>query len=112
MVKIVEFNQPMDNRFDYDVVDDVSVFMRNDPVFYRKQFFPTIAKIADSYRAGKKLDKTNCLGEMIESALDAYCKKYNIAKLPDEIFNDNDRLSLIDKIFAEEIEQIKKGEYK
>ena len=32
-------------KFDYDVVDDVTVFMRNDPMFYRKSLFPAVSKI-------------------------------------------------------------------
>lgn len=112
MVKIVEFHNPEDNRFDFDLIDDVSVFMRNDPVFYRKQFFPTISSMADMYRAGKPINKSKCLGAMVETALDSYCKKYDIAKLPDEIFTNHDRTSIIDKVFSEEMAQIKRGEYK
>jgi hypothetical protein len=112
MVKIVEFNQAIENRFDYDVVDDVVVFMRNDPMFYRKSFFPAVSQMADLHRAGKPIDKNKCLGNMVEHALGAYCKKYNVADAPDEVFNNDDRLQIIDKIFSEEMMQIKQGDYK
>jgi hypothetical protein len=37
MVKINEFyDQPIDDSLPYNVVDDVCIFMRNDPMFYRK----------------------------------------------------------------------------
>ena len=113
MVKIVEFTDHKEQlKLNYDVVDDVSVFMRNDPMFYRKQFFPAVSRMADMHRAGKAVTQSDCLGEMVERALEAYCQKYKIASMPDEVFTDDDRSSILDKIFSEEMEQIKKGEYK
>lgn len=112
MVKLVEFSSPVDSSLPFDVVDDVSVFMRNDPQFYRKHFFPAFARIADLHRAGKKIDKNKCLSGMVEAALEGYCKKFNVARVPDEIFNNDDREAIIDKIFSEEMEQIQNGEYK
>jgi hypothetical protein len=111
-MRINEFSQQPENRFDYDVVDDVCAFMRNDPIFYRKSFFPAISRIADLHREGKSIDKKQCLGQMIENALEAYCKRFDVADIPDQMFNDNDRNSIMDKIFSEEMEQIQKGEYK
>jgi|TARA_B110000503_G_scaffold141840_1_gene236629 hypothetical protein len=111
-MRIDEFASPVDNSLPFDVVDDVTVFMRNDPMFYRKKLFPAISKIADMHRAGKPIDQNKCLGPAVESALSAYCKAYDIASMPDEVFNDDDRQRIIDKLFSEEMEEIKKGEYK
>jgi len=111
-MRIDEFSQQPENKFDYDVVDDVTVFMRNDPVFYRKQYFPAVAKIADLHTAGKSIDKNACLCDMIENALQAYCERFKVADLADEVFTDNDRQNIMDKVFSEEMEQIRKGEYK
>lgn len=111
-MRLTEFAQPNDTALPYDVVDDVCVFMKNDTQFYRKSFFPAVSRIADMHRAGKTIDQNECLGSMIEDALGSYCKKYNVARHPDEIFNNDDRQAIIDKIFAEEMEEIKKGEYK
>jgi|TARA_B110000503_G_scaffold7367_1_gene9979 hypothetical protein len=112
-MRIDEFtNATMTPRFDYDIVDDVTVFMRNDPMFYRKSLFPAVSKMADLHRAGKPVDKHKCLSDVVEEALGAYCKKYNIADQADGPFNDSDRDQIIDKIFGEEMEQIKKGDYK
>lgn len=45
-MKINEFfDQPIDDKLPFDVVDDVCVFMRNDPMFYRKSFFPAIKRM-------------------------------------------------------------------
>ena len=112
-MRIDEFtNATITPKFDYDIVDDVTVFMRNDPMFYRKSLFPAVSKMADLHRAGKSIDKNNCLGEVVEQALNAYCKKFNVAEIPDETFSNSDRQSIIDKLFSEEMEEIKKGEYK
>jgi hypothetical protein len=111
-MKIVEFTESVDKELPFDVVEDVVVFMRNDPQFYRKSFFPAFSKVADLHRAGKPIDQNKCLGDMVERALEGYCKKFNVARMPDEIFNNDDRQAIIDRVFSEEMEEIKKGEYK
>lgn len=106
-MKIFEVTEP-----NFDIVDDTSFYMRNDPEFYRKQYFPTMASIADMHSKGKDIDPRKCLGDMVNHGCTSYCKKYNLAKHPDEVFSKEIRDSIIDKIFAEEMDEIKKGEYK
>jgi len=53
-MRIDEFSQPVDDSLPFDVVDDVAVFMRNDPQFYRKSFFPVVDKMKTACQAGKK----------------------------------------------------------
>lgn len=101
-----------DKGLPYDVVEDTLCYMRNDPMFYRKHYYPTIAKLADHHRAGKKFDPASLLSPMIEKGCDAYCRKYNIARSPEEIFSNDDRNNILEKIQTEETEQINKGEYK
>lgn len=113
-MKIDEFFTPSDNdnrNLGFDIVDDTIFFMRNDPMFYRKEYFPAVTKIADLHRAGKNYDVREILSPCIEKALEAYCRKYNIARTPDEIFTENDRNSILQTIHSEELSQIKKGEY-
>jgi hypothetical protein len=107
MVKVYEVTELPFNK-----VDDVVVFMRNDPMFYRKQYFPTFANIADMQREGSNDDPKSAIMPMIEKGINQYCAKFNIARSPDEVFNNNDRAEIFDKIYKEELEQIKKGEYK
>ena len=106
-MKIFEVTEP-----NFDIVDDTSFYMRNDPEFYRKEYFPAMASIADMHSKGKDVDPRKCLGDMVDHGCTNYCKKYNLAKHPDELFTKEIRDSIIDKIFAEEIDEIKKGEYK
>jgi hypothetical protein len=110
-MRIDEFSTTDSTSLPFDVVDDVVVFMRNDPMFYRKNFFPAVSRIADMHRSGKTINQNECLGNMVEQALQSYCRKFNIARMPDDIFNNDDRQAIIDKIFEEEMEQIKNGEY-
>ena len=110
-MRIDEMGMTDSQEFDFDVVDDVCVFMRNDPMFYRKSFFPAVSEMAEMMRSGKTLDKNKCLASMIENALGAYVKKYNLADMPDDVFNNDDRQKIIDQVFSEECEMIKNGEY-
>ena len=48
---------------------------------------------------------------MIDSACESYCSKYDIARDPSDVFSENDRKALVNKIYSEEIEGIRQGEY-
>jgi len=107
MVKVYEVTE-----LPFDKVDDVVVFMRNDPMFYRKQYFPTCSNLADMQREGSNDDPKSILMPMIEKGINEYCAKFKIARHPDDVFNNNDRTEIFNKINKEEMEQIEKGEYK
>lgn len=110
-MKLVEFAQPLEKDLPYDVVEDAIVFMKNDPKFYRKHYYPAVTKIADLTRAGKKVDPNKCLGPMIETGCRAYVEKYNIGKSDNDIFNLDDRQAMMNMIYSEELKQIEKGDY-
>jgi hypothetical protein len=112
MVKLVEFSNPINNDLPYDVIEDAIIFMRNDPMFYRKNYFPAVSKLADLHRAGKKVDPAKCLMPMIEQGCNMYVKKFNIGKGVDEVFNNDDRQALLNQIYTEELAEIEKGDYK
>ena len=52
MVMVREITETIDVGF--DLVDDTCMHMRNDPDFYRREYFPTMAKVADMQREGNK----------------------------------------------------------
>jgi hypothetical protein len=110
-MKITDLANQSDTTLPYNVVEDVIVFMKNDPMFYRKHYFPAISTLADLHRAGKKVDANKNLMPMIKQGCDSYVKKYNIGNSVDEIFNNDDRLELLNRIYSEEIDEIEKGEY-
>ena len=106
-----ELGIKLDKNIDFDLVEDAIIFMKNDPHFYRKDYFPTIAKMADMERGGSSYDPTSILKPMINRGINNYCKKYKLANMPDDIFKEEHRNRLLNKIREEELKQIKKGDY-
>jgi hypothetical protein len=111
-MKINEFfDKQIDTSLPFDVVDDVAIFMRNDPIFYRKSFFPAVMKMKGMYDKGKAIDAHECLGECVSSAIESYCRKFNINKRPDQLMSEEEKDELVKKLYAEEFKQIKDGAY-
>ena len=49
-MKINEFNNQQDDyRPNFDLVDDICIFMRNDPMFYRKSYFPMVNNMSEMF---------------------------------------------------------------
>jgi hypothetical protein len=111
MVKITEFTQREDFKLPFDIVDDLHVYMKNDPMFYRKSYYPTMVKIAELTKNKKAIDAHKEFTPMIDSACESYCSKYDIARDHSDVFSENDRKALVNKIYSEEIEGIRQGEY-
>ena len=109
-MKINEFTAQPENKLNFDVVDDAIVFMRNDPTFYRKKYFPAMASMADLIRNNKEIDR-DAISSMVDSGMNTYCKKYNLGRGPADIFTMEDREAIIEKICSEELEQINNGAY-
>ena len=109
-MRIDEFAQPMDDKLPFDVVDDVAIFMRNDPMFYRKSLFPAIMNMKDRHDSGKSCVAEECLSEVCGRAMESYCSKFNLGS-PTNIFKPEDKGQLIQKVFGEEMKQIKDGQY-
>ena len=102
MVKIVEFHD-MDipaeiiPKPEYDVGQDLLVFMRNDPMFYRKHFFPTI----DSIKGNPK--NTNPLKGMIKKGMKSYCNRYEIQNPIEDLMQNMDVDEVIAAIMNDEL---------
>ena len=45
----------------YNIVDDVHVYMRNDSDVYRKQYFPMLCKMQERLASGKKISAKDIL---------------------------------------------------
>ena len=103
---------PRDSDLGFDLVDDTSVWMRNDPQFYRKEMFPVMTNIADMHRSGKEIDRHKCLGDLVEKGINRYCLEYDLGASPDDVFTQEDRNTLVDKIFGECMDDVKNGDYK
>jgi len=108
MVKVFEVTE----KLPYDLVDDTCVHMRNDSDFYRREYFPAMVKLAELHAAKKNSDPQKVLMPMIEKGIVDYCRKYKIARHPDDLYTNNERNAIMNKIHTEEMKQIEKGEYK
>lgn len=115
MVKINEFfnqDEPKSpSEMPWNMAEDLIVFMRNDPMFYRKEYYPTMARLSDSFRRGKKFDFAKEITPMLDKAKQTYCKKFKMPRSPESLFTEADNESVCEKLREEEFERIKKGEY-
>jgi hypothetical protein len=109
-MRIDEFAAPTNDRLPFDVVDDVAIFMRNDPMFYRKSLFPAIMNMKDRHDSGKSCVAEECLSEVCGRAMESYCSKFKLGS-PTNIFKPEDKGQLIQKVFGEEMKMIKDGAY-
>ena len=111
MVKLYEVEEKRD-EVPFDVVDDLAIFMRNDPMFYRKTFFPAMADASDRMERGESIDPIVIIKPIVDKGADRYCKKFIQGKRTEDIFTDEDKKACVKKIQAEEMPNIKKGMYK
>ena len=96
----------------YNIVDDLHVYMRNNQDVYRKQYFPMLCAMQEALKAGKKINAQKIMMPVIKTCVAEYNKKYNLANESSDIFKDEDMKTLCKKIYTEEIPLIKKGVYK
>ena len=109
-MKINEFTTPPDNRLPYDVVDDLAIFMRNDPMFYRQKMFPCIMRMKDAYDGQKSIVPQKVIGPVVDEGMEQYCEKFKLGSR-DKIFKLEDRDEAINKIYGEEMKMIETGAY-
>ncbi len=107
VVRLVEFEK---KELPFDVIEDVAIYMRNDPIIYRKSLFPAIMRMKDIHNSGKSPVAERCLGEVVDSAMNSYCEKYKLGSL-ENVFKKGDREAIIQKLFSEELTQIRRGAY-
>ena len=95
---------------DIDLLDDLEFFMTHDPKFYRRTFFPMIARVRDHIKSGKQCSDT-AFRSTVDSACDEYCSKFKIPGNPKSVFTDVDRDKVARSIFGKEHDNIAKGVY-
>ena len=111
-MKLDDLDKPFDNSLNFDVVDDLHVFMRNDPMFYRKQYYPTMCGISDRIEKMDSPEMVKLLMPMVDKAAKIYCKKFKLGKDDSDLIKLKDRQNLVKKISSEELPRIRKGDYK
>ena len=65
-MKIFEFTDNDEPKLNFDSIEDLCIFMRNDPMFYRKQFFPCMANISDKIDSDGKCDPNKDIGPCVD----------------------------------------------
>jgi hypothetical protein len=109
-MRIDEFAKKEDFKLPFDIADDVAIYMRNDPMVYRKSLFPAIMRMKDLHDAGKTVNPKECLSAAVHDAMPRYCKKFKLGS-PENVFRKGDDESIINKLFSEEMKMIKDGAY-
>lgn len=110
-MRINEFTTTDTDKLPFDIADDVIVFMKNDPIFYRNKYYPALCGLKQEYDKKQIADGEKYFGTIVDSAMNTYCKKFQLARKMSELFSVEDRQNIISKITEEEIENIRKGEY-
>jgi len=98
------------SQLPYDIVEDLCIFMKQDPGFYRKTLYPALIDVQASVKKGGKYNKKSML-PVIETAIIQYIKKFNIKKRPAELLTDSEKMQCITKLLTNEVESLRKGEY-
>ena len=107
-MRIDEFAQAPNDALPFDVVDDVQQYMKNDPAFYRKVYYPTMCKMQEG---GDSSNPKDLVAPMVLLAARNYVKKYQINKTPEELLTSEEIDDLINRVYEDEIELINQGEY-
>jgi hypothetical protein len=96
----------------FDIEDDLAVYIRNDPMFYRKHYYPTVLKMQSAHKNNKSLDAVSLWAPVVKRAVIPYMTKFKIDKNPNDVIDDNIIKSIASKIYSEEVNNIKSGSYK
>ena len=102
------------NKYDrpsYDVPSDLIVFMRDDPMFYRKEYYPTMCGCQNCYNKGDKDKSMKLLMPMIDKAVSGYTKKYDLPYEENDLVPMDERKEIAQRIYEEEVTHFKEGEY-
>ena len=112
-MKLFELDDKLDTepKLNFDIVDDLHIFMRNDPMFYRKEYFPSMCEMSKSCNE-ESFRPSTIIMPLIDKGLTSYCKKYDLAKHPNELLTKENKKNLAHKIASEEMPAIRNGDYK
>ena len=115
-MKINEFSDKHDHDYQkpdlgFNVVEDLHIHMKNDPMFYRKQYYPAIANMQDQLKSGNPVNPKEAMLPMVKQGINHYCAKYNIPRKSEDLLQDEEINALVEKIYGDEMELIRQGDY-
>lgn len=100
------------DELSFDIADDLVVYMKNDPMFYRKEYYPAVLKMQSAYNKNKPLDAVSLWAPIVKRAIVPYMTKFKIDKNPKDIVSIDNIKSMASKIYSDELGNIKNGSYK
>lgn len=107
----IEEKENTEEELPFDIADDLVVFMRNDPMFYRKSYFPAVVKMQQAHDRQKRLDPEKLWGPLVDDAVKQYVNKFDIGRAADDVLTKETRQEAIHKLHHEELEHIRNGAY-
>ena len=98
------------DQLPYNVVEDLCIYMRNNPDFYRKHLYPEMINVQEAVKGGGKYNKKNMLS-IVERAINLYINEYDIPKRPEELLTDGEKMECVSTLLKNEVESLRKGDY-
>lgn len=83
-------------KIDYNIAEDLLTYMRNNPLFYRREYFPTIEDF-------KQSRNTKSLMPMIRKGLHAYCDEYKLPHDRNKLLGHGDIDEIITAIMRDDL---------
>ena len=94
-------------QIDFDLHDDVMFFMRNDPEFYRKEYYPFVSKFERHTKNGGSAGPA-AFKKLVNVGYKQYYSKFPSDGLEDTL-EPEDVQEICKKLHAEELEHIRKS---
>jgi len=107
----IEVSTEDNEQLPFDIVEDLHIFMKNDLMFYRRVYYPTLSRVATAIKQKKRVSFSSLVEPMINKALEVYCKKYDIPQSVQKRFTQSQREDLVSRIQQEETPNVQDGEY-
>lgn len=98
------------NFQDHDLRDDLVFYMRKDPAFFRKAYYPAMCELDDKIDSGKETSATDLL-ELVKLGAYNYVKKFGLQETVGDVFDQEDLEEIAEFIYDEESKKCKEGEY-
>ena len=95
---------------EFDLMEDLLIFMRNEPIFYRKKYYPMVLDMQKCVKNKTQFNKNRSILPIVKSAYGDYCKQYGINPKNHQYTKSN-VIRLLNRIYTEEMQNINRGEY-
>ena len=109
MLTADQYKPDLKKDLGFDLKDDLICFMRNDPDFYRKNYFPIATKFKDFINSGRSVTP-RAFESMVKHAYECYNNKFQVEGLDKELTKEMCE-EVCNEIHRSELNFIKDGMY-